>query len=308
MPRTYYVIDAFASEPFTGNPAAVVPDAAGLDDREMQRIAAEFNLSETTFILPSKVIDARAAASVRFRWFTPTVEVDMCGHATVAGLHALLESGRVRREDPMTSTVVRIETKSGVLTGFIESIPGQESGVMIWLEMIPPMLRPHAWPIELLAAALRLPVDAFESSLPMVQSQDRDVLVFVRDFMVLNDARPDFGRLGELLTGDGLRGLCLATVKTVTPSIHVQSRFFAPSCGIDEDPVTGSVHGPLAAYLAERGLVPLHNDLAGMTCTQGVPGGRTGLVHALAQRQSDGRYAVRIGGRAITTMRGSLLV
>jgi PhzF family phenazine biosynthesis protein len=109
------------------------------------------------------------------------------------------------------------------------------------------------------------------------------------------------------LDRDGVRGLCLATVKTLTPSITVQSRFFAPTAGINEDPVTGSVHGPLAAYVVKHGLVPLHDGLAGLMCTQAKPGGRGGLVNALVQPQDNDVYAVRIGGRAVTAMRGTLI-
>jgi len=308
MGRPYYVIDAFASERYTGNPAAVVLDAEGLDDAAMRAIAAEFNLSETTFVLPAQSDRGTSAGPhVRFRWFTPTVEVDMCGHATVAGIHALIESGRVRHDDPSASTQVRIDTKSGTLAGFVESIPGQPSARMIWLDLPDPVLTDHRPIAAELSTVLRLPVDAFETKLPTTETQDRDVLVFVRSLGSLNDARPDFPRLAELLNRERLRGLCLATVNTITPSVHVQSRFFAPNFGIDEDPVTGSVHGPLAAYLVWKQLVPTDDGLSGLTCVQGRAGGRTGLLHALVQVQGEDRFAVRIGGQAVTTMRGTLV-
>jgi trans-2,3-dihydro-3-hydroxyanthranilate isomerase len=309
MGRPYYVIDAFASERYTGNPAAVVLDAEGLDDSAMRAIAAEFNLSETTFVLPPQKTQEieRGGPHVRFRWFTPTVEVDMCGHATIAGIHALLESGRIGREDARESTQVRIDTKSGTLTGYVENIPGQDSGRMIWLDLPDPVLTGHRLMASELSAVLRLPVDALETHLPTVETQDHDVLMFVRSVGSLNEARPDFPRLAELLNRERLRGLCLATVNTITPSVHVQSRFFAPNFGIDEDPVTGSVHGPLAAYLVWKQLVPIHDGLSGLTCVQGKPGGRTGLLHALVQVQGEDRFAVRIGGQAVTTMRGTLV-
>lgn len=357
MERPYYVIDAFASPGaagFTGNPAAVVMEAGGLTDEQMQAIAGEFNLSETTFVLPpskpgssntasagetqvtkggdsarrfdnshstatlhrpdnsrcvdeSPTADALHTADVRFRWFTPTIEVNMCGHATIAGAHALMESGRLQPRGAGKNATVRIETKSGLLTAFVEPIPGGEER-MIWLDLIDPTLTPQTLDEPELAAALGLGVDTFESSLPAVRTQDADVLLFVKDFQILNESRPDFTRLARLLDRDGVRGLCLATVKTLTPSITVQSRFFAPAAGIDEDPVTGSVHGPLAAYVVKHGLVPLHDGLAGLMCTQAKPGGRGGLVNALVQPQDNDVYAVRIGGRAVTTMRGTLIL
>ena len=231
----------------------------------------------------------------------------MCGHATIAGIQALLDSGQVRHLEPTESTKVRIDTKSGTLTGFIENIPGNETALMIWLDLPDPVLTERPMIAAEFSRVLRLPVDAFEFKLPTIKTQDHDLLVFVRDFAALNASRPDFPALTELLNGERLRGLCLATVNTITPSIHVQSRFFAPNVGIDEDPVTGSVHGPLAAYLVSKRLVPIHDGLSGLSCVQGKPGGRTGLLQALVQIQDGGRYSVRIGGRAITTMRGTLV-
>ena len=301
MGKAYYVVDAFASERYTGNPAAVVLDAAGLEDGEMQALAAEFNLSETTFVLPPQT----PKAAVRFRWFTPTTEVSMCGHATIGGVHALVESGRLAHDDA-PSTSIGIDTLSGTLTAFVESIPGRETGQMIWLDMPKPRFKEHALPVGELATTLNVPADAFEPSRPIVETQEKDLLVFVSDFTAVNDARPDFAKLKALQIREGLRGLCLATTKTLTPSIHVQSRFFAPAAGIDEDPVTGSVHGPLTAYVVAHGLVPKEKGLAGLQCTQAKAGGRAGVVYALVQRQEDDTYEVRIGGQAVTTMRGTL--
>ncbi len=132
--------------------------------------------------------------------------------------------------------------------------------------------------------------------------------MFVRDVATLNEARPNAAALGEWQRQRGMRGLCISTLNTLTPSVHVQSRFFAPAAGIDEDPVTGSVHGPLTAYLVTRGLVPVHDGLAGLSCVQSKAGGRAGLLHALVAVGADGGCAVRIAGQAVATMRGTLLL
>ena len=309
--RCYYVVDAFTAQPFAGNAAAVVLDCEGLGDADMQAIAAEFNLSETTFVLPPSSPDPsgsteEAAHEVRFRWFTPGMEVDMCGHATIAGVRALVEAGRLRAPTDGESVRVRIETRSGWLTAFLERLPGDEAGWMIWLDLIDPRLHEHPLDRGSLAEVLRLSVDAFECSIPIVETQDRDLLVFVKDTQALGDARPDFAALGDLMQKERLRGMSLATIKTLAPSIHVQSRFFAPAVGVDEDPVTGSVHGPLAAYVVQQGFVPIHGDLAGLTCVQSKAGGRAGLVNVLVQQQGLNEYAVRIGGRTFVSMAGSL--
>jgi len=308
MTRSYFVVDAFASEPFTGNAAGVVLDATGLDEQAMQSVAAEINLSETTFILPPKISEPPKgiALSVRFRWFTPTMETGMCGHASLAAMRVLLEAGRVRNDDPHAATSIRIETGSGVLTGYIESVPGNPNVKMFWLDLLDPVLTSCRISRDQLAAALRISPNDWEPDLPMRETQDLDVVALVRDFTALNNCRPDMAALGDLFKSRELRGLSLATARTVTPSVHLQSRFFAPAAGIDEDPVTGSVHGPLAAFAVEHGLVPVHDGLAGLTCVQGKPGGRTGLVNVLVQKNVDGTHAVRIGGRTVVTMKGTL--
>lgn len=316
--RSYYVVDAFTAKPLAGNAAAVVLDCDGLDDATMQAIAAEFNLSETTFVLPTSTLDPsgnaeEAAYAVRFRWFTPGMEVDMCGHATVAGVRALVESGRLRAPADGESVRVRIETRSGWLTAFVERLPGEVAEWMIWLDLVDPTLREHPLDWAKLGDLLNLPADrqagyasGFEQTIPIVETQDRDVLVFVKDTQVLNDARPNFAELGTWMKSERLRGMSLATTATLSPSIHVQSRFFAPAAGVDEDPVTGSVHGPLAAYLVQQGIVPIHGDLAGLTCVQSKAGGRAGLINALVQQKGPNEYAVRIGGRTFVSMVGQL--
>lgn len=304
--RDYFVIDAFADRRFGGNAAAVVLGADGLSDDEMQSLAAEFNLSETTFVLRPQ----SASADVRFRWMTPSIEVSMCGHATLAGLRALYEVGRVPEVTATTGAQLAIETKSGVLQGFVDRMPGADGALMFWLDLPDPKFTEFAVASGELAVLLRVSEDTLDATLPAVRTQDGDAIVFVQDTQALFDIRPDFVALGQWQTKHDLRGLCIATTSTLTPSIHVQSRFFAPSAGIDEDPVTGSVHGPLAAYLVHHNLIPLDNGTAGMCCAQAKCGGRGGVVYALVQRNDCGDshgYSVRIGGHTQPVMRGRLL-
>ncbi|MCH8241509.1 MAG: PhzF family phenazine biosynthesis protein [Planctomycetes bacterium] len=301
MDRRYFVVDAFTHDRFSGNAAAIVLDTEGLDDEAMQAIAAEFNLSETTFVLPAD----SDSAGFRFRWFTPTTEVRMCGHATIAGAHALLESGRIQQDDRESLSFV-VESLSGPLGLHIDAMPRQPMERMIWLDLPTPQLTSTAVDMDLLASMLQLPADSFDTSLPPVKTQDDDLLVFVKHFTLVNDARPDFGRLKQLHEDSGIRGQCLGSTHTLTPSIHVQSRFFAPAAGIDEDSVTGSVHGPLATYLVKQQKVPLTDGLAGLQCAQAKPGGRGGVVFALVQPQENGQHEVRIGGRAVTSMEGRI--
>lgn len=319
MERDYYVVDAFTHQRYTGNAAAVVLGADGLSDAQMQSIAAEFNLSETTFVLEPHTHEAL----VRFRWFTPTTEVAMCGHATIAGIHAMVESEQLSccgspvgagdsGDKPQSAiddrqSTIAIDTLSGTLSAVVENLPGSETERMIWLDLPTPVLADYPLPESDLSRVLNLPPDAFDPSLPAAKTQDGDLLVFVRDVLLLNGVRPDFAGLREFQIRRRLRGLCLATTNTLAEAIHVQSRFFAPATGIDEDPVTGSVHGPLAAYLALRGLAPMEDRVAALRCTQAKAGGRAGLVYALVQLETDDGCSVRIGGQAVTTMRGTLM-
>jgi PhzF family phenazine biosynthesis protein len=301
MPNAYFIVDAFTAEPFAGNAAAVVLDAHEWGDARMAAVAGEFNLSETTFVLPA----TQPHADVRFRWFTPAVEVDMCGHATVAGVHALLEAGRFRRVAGGT-TQLKVETRSGVLDVFVEESPEMPGGPMIWIQMPTPRVEPIHLLKEELTEGLGTPLDTILLDRPFLRTQENDAIVFVRDTPALFAMRPDFGLLGKMCRRLRLRGLCVATTNTLAPSIHVQSRFFAPASGIDEDPVTGSVHGPLAMYVAHSGGAPMINGVAGLRCVQAKAGGRSGVIYALVEGPADA-CSVRIGGQAVTTMRGELV-
>lgn len=293
----YRIVDAFTSRKFAGNPAAVVLNAADLDDELMLRIAAEFNLSETVFILPP---ESGSEADLKLRWFTPQMEVGMCGHATLAAVYALIEVGLLPARNSAEPGSIRIATRSGVLHVLVDE---QQ---VVWLDLVDPVLRPaHPLPEDILSA-LRVDHSLVVDSPGAALTQDGDLLLFIRDTTSLNDLRPDFAKLAEVCARSRIRGVCVASTVTLDPAIHVQSRFFAPAAGVNEDPVTGSVHGPLAAHLMATGHVPALGDLAALRCVQGRPGDRAGLVQVFVQRQKQDQYAVRIGGPCVTTAAGVL--
>lgn len=303
VPHRYVVIDTFATERDTGNPAAVVFDADSLNDADLQTIAGKLNQPITTFVLRPQA--SSDAADYRLRWFTPTTEIRMCGHGSIAAGFALLEIGAVRQNDPTTSTILSVETASGVLRLYVESMPGSPEAKIVWLDLPDPNWKRFDFDADACSAALGATAAIWDPEFPPVKTHDHDLLTFVHNVGVLNDLRPDRDRIFELSKSHHIRGLCVSTVRTITPSVHVQSRFFAPSIGCNEDIVTGSVHGPLAAYLVDRGVVSQQGDLSGLTCLQGVAGGRHGMLHALVQCQRDGTYAVRIGGRGIVSQSGT---
>ncbi|MCK6482785.1 MAG: PhzF family phenazine biosynthesis protein [Phycisphaerae bacterium] len=298
----FRVVDAFAWEAFSGNPAGVILDAAGLSDAQMQAIAREINASETTFVLPPQ----SDAAAVRFRWFTPGVEVNFCGHATLGAVHALLEAGRFANVLRDPGTVLPIESKSGVLTVRTEFQDHPSARCVYWLDALDATVRPCNYPAEAFAPFLGIGTDALDERLPAVMTADRDVIFGVRELATLLAMRPEMQKLGEFCLRQRFRGVLVTSLETPSPTIACQSRFFAPAAGVAEDPVTGSVHGPLGAYLVERGQVPAVGPRTAFQCAQGEPGGRAGVVRVVVNQEAD-RYRARIGGACVTTAQGTMV-
>ena len=213
-------VDAFADRPFTGNPAAVIPLDGWLDDSILQAVAAENNLAETAFVVP-----ATGSADYELRWFTPTVEVALCGHATLATGHVLLSRDPGRR-------VVRFRTrKSGNLEVRRAAGGGYELDLPAW--------RPSPKPLAKIAAAMGgSPLDT------LWHDGGYSVIVYP-DEAAIRALSPDFRALRSM--GDILY---IATARGT--ATDVVSRVFAPGAGIDEDPVTGAAHCVITPYWAER--------------------------------------------------------
>lgn len=211
----FFQVDAFAERPLTGNPAAVIPLDQWLDDALMQAIAAENNLSETAFTVPSDKDDV----DFKLRWFTPTTEVPLCGHATIAAGHVLI-----------TGDAVRFSTRSGVLTV-------SRDGDLLRLDL--PASGVERGDLPGLGEALGVTGETFvgegaESVAIVLLENERSVLA----------VRPDFA---------ALRNLPDLVIVTAPGDEHsVASRVFAVPCGIDEDPVTGAAHAALVPFWAKR--------------------------------------------------------
>jgi PhzF family phenazine biosynthesis protein len=223
MSLELWQIDAFTDRPFAGNPAAVCVLDRAREDGWLQLVAREMNLAETAFLLPE-------ADAWGLRWFTPRVEVDLCGHATLAAAHALWQSGRLAPD-----AVARFATRSGPLAA-------RRLGEAIELDFPRDDPAPTTAPPALLAA---LGV----GRAPAWSGQGRfDWLVEVDSETAVRGLQPDFRRLAAL----GGRGTIVTAAATATPGADFVSRFFAPAAGIDEDPVTGSAHCTLAPYWAAK--------------------------------------------------------
>jgi PhzF family phenazine biosynthesis protein len=215
-----YVVDAFTDRPFSGNPAAVCPLPAWPTDAWLHQVAAEMNLSETAFLVAN-------ANGFDLRWLTPQVEVDLCGHATLASAFVLWHSGRAPLERPIS-----FNTRSGTLTA-------ARRGDAIELD----------FPLQ--TAAETTPptglLEALGTSATYVGKGSFDYLVEVESEKALRAVSPDFRKLARL----PVRGV-IVTAPSSRDEFDFVSRFFAPASGIDEDPVTGSAHCTLAAHWRER--------------------------------------------------------
>ena len=239
--KTYHIkqVNAFTSKPFQGNPAGVVLDARGLNDTKMQSIAREMNLSETAFILPSTL----SAADLQIRWFTPGIEVPLCGHATIGAFHALAEDGMYGMKKPGVYPF-RVQTKSGLLSVLVEK---RYSGAIIDFHIPVPQFRKISILPRPLLAALDLAKQDLHAKLPVVRNSY--LYVPVRSLARLRRLRPDYGALEVITRQAKIIGVCVFSLETMEDSSAVHSRFFAPAAGLSEDPVTGSANGPLGVYL-----------------------------------------------------------
>ena len=255
-------VDSFTSEPFAGNPAAVCVLPSARDDSWMQKVAREMNLSETAFL-------EKHADGYKLRWFTPSIEVDLCGHATLAGAHVLWETGQLRPGEQ-----ARFHTRSGLLTS------DQRDG---WIEMDFPAKK------EQLADAPAHLLEALGGKPVYVGKNAFDYLVEVESEEILRAMRPNFSLLRTL----PVRGV-IVTSRSSQPAYDFVSRFFAPGSGIDEDPVTGSAHCALGPYWATR--LGKSEFIAYQASERG------GVVKV---RVNGDR--VILGGQAVTVLRGELL-
>jgi PhzF family phenazine biosynthesis protein len=254
-------VDAFASQPFTGNPAAVVITGTPLDERLMPLVAREMNLSETAFLVPT-------GDGYSLRWFTPEVEVELCGHATLASAHVLWDEGHVAIDQAVT-----FHTRSGPLHA-------RRSDEWIELDFPSRPAAPHPAPAELLSALAVTPT--------WVGKNVYDYLVEVADEAAVRALDPDMLALKRL----GVRGI-MVTALSDSPEFDFVSRFFAPGSGVDEDPVTGSAHCCLGPYWRDR--------LGQETFLAYQASARGGVVRVRIAGER-----VVLGGQAVTVARGEL--
>jgi PhzF family phenazine biosynthesis protein len=264
MALPLYLVDAFTSHAFAGNPAGVCLLREPLPDGILQDVAMEMHQAETAFLLPE-------GEDWRLRWFTPEVEVDLCGHATLASAHVLFETGLVP-----PGTTARFQTKSGLLTA-------EREGAWIALDF-PATPSEEFAPLEAAVRALSIS--------PVYSGKTRFDLFFeVATEAEVRGLSPDFAALEAV----PYRGVVVTAKADAGAPNDFVSRFFAPGCGVPEDPVTGSAHCALGPYWREK---LGKDDLVGYQASP-----RGGTVHVSCRGER-----VRLGGTAVTVVKGELVL
>jgi trans-2,3-dihydro-3-hydroxyanthranilate isomerase len=299
----FYQADVFTAEPFGGNPVAVVPDADGLSDDQLQQIAREMNLSETVFVFPP----TDPAAVVRLRIFTPSQEIPFAGHPVLGTFFILAELGII----PVKETITRVMQECNIglfpvelyaLEGRVERIvmtqpkpeflgPVEETEdlykVAVALGLSKPVIADTQWPIEVVSTGL--PV----------------MVVPVRTLTAVRSIRPDASAIMDVCRRFGANGIMVFTTVTVEPTATVHTRMFAPSIGILEDPATGSASGALGAYLVQNGVIEV-TPMTEIISEQGYEMDRPSRIIVQVDSDDDIIQSVRVGGECVMVIEGTL--
>ncbi|WP_311173153.1 PhzF family phenazine biosynthesis protein [Halobellus ordinarius] len=285
--RRVLLVDAFTAEPLSGNAAGVVPAADDLSTDQMRAIARELAVSETAFVLPSETADRR------LRFFSPTQEVDLCGHATIATHAHLRETGTIESGDHT------VETEVGALDIEIES-----DGV-VWMTQNNPRVERVTVDYDRLGDALGIDPAALEdigADIPTAVASTGLPFLFVPvNFLEhLGGADPDQEAIAALAEEVDAAGIYAFTFDALDADSTLHGRAFAPGVGIPEDPVTGTASGACGAYLREVGAFDEFPDE--LRLEQGHFLDRPGTVRVRVGAD------VRVGGRAVTSLDGRLTV
>ena len=290
--RRALLVDAFTDQPLAGNVAGVVPDAAGLSADQMGRIAAELGASETAFLVD---LGDRDRADRRIRYFTPTTEVDLCGHATVASYAALSAAGAIEPGEDLLRTNVGdlpIEVTEGGRVWMTQDAPSVETVEVDYARLGDAL---GIDPAALHDVGADLPVAVASTGLPFL-------IVPVNFLERLGEADPDERAVEELSEEYDVVGVYVFTFDALDAESTLHGRAFAPAAGIPEDPVTGTASGACAAYLravdAFEGSFP-----STLRLEQGHFVDRPGLVYVRLDAGT-----VRVGGEAVVSFRGELSV
>jgi trans-2,3-dihydro-3-hydroxyanthranilate isomerase len=287
-------VDAFTTQRLAGNPCAIVFDADELTDGQMLAIAREMNLSETSFVLRSQMADVRA------RYFTPAEEIPMAGHPTVATFHALLETGRLAQ--PGNAATFSLELKAGVIR---VDVAGSDANRHIIMTQKPPQFLSVHDPAVIMPIFGLTPDDAITNApIQTVSTGTPQLMICVRDLDALRRIQMNQAAYSKLRQQSDFFSPHLFCVQGVTAEGQTFARHFGTPPDTMEDPFTGSATGGMAAYLWHHGLI----DSPTFVAEQGHWMQRPGQATVEITGTRNNIEAVRVGGPAVTVLRGELVI
>jgi len=298
----FFQVDVFTDRPFGGNPLAVFPNAEGLTTDQMQSVAREMNLSETTFVLPPQATEA----DFKVRIFTPAAELPFAGHPVVGTHWVLAHLGHVDLSEPVTQ--VRFELGVGVLPADLHVVDGRVGKVVMTQDR--PTFHTIVEDVSELAQGLGLPAEAItETGLPvqLVSTGVPQMMVPVRslkEVQGLDASKLNTAVLNRACGAVGTKCVMVFSLETERSQSTVHTRMFAPLLGVPEDPATGSANGALGAYLVHYRAVSVTEPTTHIVSEQGAEIGRPSTLYVDVDSEGETVTAVRVGGQVVLVAEG----
>lgn len=294
-----FQVDAFTRRKFNGNPAGVVLNAESLSEIEMQQIARELNNSETAFLYPGVHSDYELG----IRYFTPSTEVPICGHATIAAMYVYA------RQHRLSAGTVRLKTQVGILAMKIGRDRGDyritmQQGQLHFQDPLAKAIRQRI--IRSLGADESMLLLA--SPVQVVSTGHSKVIIPFKDRSFIDDLRPDFPALAGISGEIGCNGYFVGCFQHGAQQTETYGRMFAPAIGINEDPVTGNANGPFGAYLVKHRLVACRGDTFQFLATQGDAVNRPGSMLVRVALNDEEPVGVQIEGSAVVVYSTNLTI
>lgn len=292
-----YQMDAFTYIPFGGNPAGVVPEADGLTEQEMQQIAREMNCSETAFVMKSD----KKGADLRVRFFTPTEEIDLCGHATISTFVVLGMEERFGAKLPIT--VVQ-ETNVGLLPVMISR--DAEGKIQAFMTQAAPAFKSCELSRETAAQLLGLQVEDIDPNLPIGLAYTGlwDLFIPIQGIEPFARMQPDMAGITAFCKSLGVASTHCYSLTTATPQAQLHTRDFSPAVGIPEDPATGTANGALGAFLLHHGVFAPEKERLRLVVEQGFEIDRPSYILVEVDGEPRSPRTVRVGGTAVPILQG----
>jgi PhzF family phenazine biosynthesis protein len=293
-------VDAFTDVPFGGNPSAVVLNANHVSDEVIRQLSKELGVGQTVFVSDSGVADTR------FRFVVSGGEMAFSGSLTVAAVHAMVEEGII--DTPRDVSTVSVETRAGVLS--VDIVKNEETNkpeIQI-IAKKPEFLRTYDPRKYAEALGLSLADIVPSSPIQTVNTGTPQLMIHVATLKALERIHPVWDRLTELGKNSDYVSIQVFTRETLEPTSDVHARHFAPSLGINEDPVTGSAAASMGCYIIRRGLMEPSYPVTSIVVEQGHSMGRPGKVFVEVRGDSEDIQQVKVSGTAVTVLKGTLYI